>query len=91
MLPNILASSIVLAGFLVIATIIYYLLNYKNLKKRKEHFENIHQNLKKGKKIEFCGGLYGRILKVNGDFLEIELLDNSKIEISRYVVTRIMD
>lgn len=87
----IVASSLVFACFLVLCMLVYYILNYKGMKAKKKYFEELHKNIKPGKNIEFCGGIYGKINKVNGDEVEISVLDGTKMNISRYAITQILD
>ncbi|MBS6062712.1 preprotein translocase subunit YajC [Criibacterium bergeronii] len=90
-LSSIVNTSLVLAMFLIVFAVIYYLLNYKNIGKRKKYYEDLHRNLKPGKRIEFCGGIYGNVTKVDKDTLEVMVSKDNIITISRYVVTKIMD
>lgn len=91
MIESILASSIVFIAFLLLCTAIYYILSYKSVQKSKKYYEDLHLNLKVGKRIEFCGGIYGRIIAIDGDILEVSISEGINMEISRYVVTKIMD
>lgn len=87
----IVASSLVFAAFLIICICIYYFLNLKGMKARKKYLENLHKNVTVGKNIIFCGGIYARILKVDGDTVEVATMDGSKMKISRYVITEILN
>lgn len=90
-LITILNTSFVLAFFLVIFIGIFYLMNYKNVQNRKKYLEQLHLNLKPGKKIEFCGGIYGTITKVNGDTVDVTVSKDNVITISRFVITKILE
>lgn len=89
MIENIIASSIVLAVFLLICTLIYYFFSYRNLKNTKKYYEEIHKNLAVGKNIEFCGGIKGRVLHVQGDDVEVKLSGGTVLTITRYIVTKV--
>lgn len=91
MKENILASSIVLIVFLIICIVIYYILNLKNLQKSKKYYEELHKNIKNGKKIEFCGGIQGVIEKVDGDTVKVMVSQGNVMTISRYIITKIID
>lgn len=86
---SIVASSIVLASFLVICTLIYYIFSYRNLSRSKKYYENIHKNLAVGKNIEFCGGIKGKVLSVRDDDVEVKLSGGTVLTITRYVVTKV--
>lgn len=86
---SIIASSIVLASFLLICTLLYYVFSYRNLKNSKKYYEEIHKNLEVGKNIEFCGGIKGKVVHVQGDDVEVKLSGGTVLTITRYVVTKI--
>lgn len=88
---NVLASSVALIILLVIITIVYYFLNYRGLKKRKEHFANLHQTLKSGQKVALGNGIYGRIASINGDTVDLKVKSGAVIEVSRYSISEIID
>lgn len=88
MAGSIFASSIVFVVFLIICTLIYYALNYKNLKSSKKYYEEIHKNLAPGKNIEFCGGIKGKVVSVQGDDIEVRLSGGSTMTISRYIISK---
>lgn len=87
----IIASSLVFTCFLILCIVIYYILNFRGMKAKKVYFEELHKNIRVGKNIEFCGGIYGKISKVNGDIIEVSILDGTKMNISRYAITQILD
>lgn len=87
---NILASSIVLIAFLIICTLIYYIINIKNIKKSKKYYEDIHKNIESGRSIEFCGGIKGKVLSVKGDDVEVKVSGGATMTISRYIVTKVV-
>lgn len=91
MKENIFASSVVVIAFLVVFVIIYYIISFKNIAKSKKYYEELHQNIVAGKNIEFCGGICGRITKVQEDYIDVEISKGTIIKISRYAVTKILD
>lgn len=91
MRESILASSIVFVAFLLLCTAIYYFLSYKSVQKSKKYYEELHLNIKVGKRIEFCNGIYGKIIGIDGDILEVSVSEGINIEVSRYAVTKIMN
>lgn len=65
--------------------IFYFLLIRPQQKKAKQHKELLSA-LKKGDNIITNGGIYGRIVSVNGDVLSIDLGNNVVVKISRAFV-----
>ncbi len=70
---------------------IYYIFTRKNYKKQKEHFEQLHLNLKAGQTVEFSNGLIGKIAKVENEFCDIEIKSGGIIKVSRFAITKLVD
>ena len=90
MWTNILYTSIALIIIIILIAVVVYVVNMKNLKKQKEHFKNIHQNIKVGTKVEVLNGIYGKIASVNEDTVDLKVKSGVIIEVSRYAVTKII-
>lgn len=73
----------VLAG---VGAIILIFISAKNVRKRSSELKNIHIELKTGMKIMFCGGVYGKVVKVGDETVEVEVAKNVVITISRYSI-----
>ena len=71
--------------------IFYFLLIRPQQKKAKQHREMIN-NLKKGDRIVTSGGLYGRIVGLDGDAISLEIADKIRVKIGRgYVGSMLQD
>ncbi len=71
--------------------IFYFLLIRPQQKKAKLHREMIG-NLKKGDRIMTNGGLYGRIVGLDGDAISLEIADKVRVKINRgYVGSLVQD
>jgi preprotein translocase subunit YajC len=88
---NVLTSSIVFIVFCVAAILFYYLSNRGRVKKRKEHFAELHKSLAEGKKVVFAGGLYGVLKAVRDDTVDIKVKSGAIIEVSRYAISEIVE
>ncbi len=77
----------VLAG--IIALILIFI-STKNIKKRTSELKDIHLELKTGMKIMFCGGIYGKIVSIGKETVEVEVAKNVVITISRYSIQNIL-
>lgn len=88
---SLLTSSVALIALLAIIIVIYYVLNFRGVKKQKEHFSNLHQTLDKGKQVEFSNGMMGQITAVNGDTVDIKVKSGAVIEVSRYAISKIIN
>jgi preprotein translocase subunit YajC len=66
--------------------IFYFLLIRPQQKKAKKHREYL-QSLGKGTYVLTGGGIYGRILEVNGEVLTVEIAPNLSIKINRSFIS----
>ena len=87
----ILLVSMILIVFVGATLGIYYLFNRKNYKKQREHFEQLHLNLKAGNIVEFSNGLIGEVVKVEDEFCNIKIKSGGIIKVSRFAITKLMD
>ena len=69
--------------------IFYFLLIRPQQKQQKEH-ENMLKDLKKGDRILTSGGLYGTILGLKGDDLEVRFAENVKLIVARSAVSKLL-
>ena len=84
--PNPIMSMIPIAA---IFGIFYFLLIRPQQKQQKEH-EKMLEALKKGDRVLTTGGLYGTILGVKGDDLEVRFAENVKLTVARSAVSRLI-
>jgi preprotein translocase subunit YajC len=70
--------------------IFYFLLIRPQQKKAKQHKEML-SNIKKGDKVLTAGGIYGRVLEVDGDVLTVDIGGNVKIDVNRSYVANLAD
>jgi preprotein translocase subunit YajC len=74
---------IFLGGFLLI---FYFLLWRPQSKRQKEH-KALLSDLSKGDEVATAGGIVGKVIKVNDDFLVIEVADNVQLSIQKSAIT----
>lgn len=90
MWQSILASSIVMIVFLLIMAIFYYFVNFKNVKKQKEHYRTLHQELAVGQKVLFLNGVYGTLTRVGEETVDIKVKSGAVMEVSRFAISEII-
>ena len=77
-------------GVLVgIVSLILIFISARNIRKRTSELKNIHVDLKTGMKVMFCGGIYGKVVKVSDETVEVEVAKNVVISVSRYAIQSI--
>lgn len=79
-------TCITLAVLLGIVGLILIFISSKNIKKKTSELKDLHLELKTGMKVMFCGAVYGKITKIKGDIIEVEVAKNVVISVSRYAI-----
>ncbi|MCL2321633.1 MAG: preprotein translocase subunit YajC [Oscillospiraceae bacterium] len=82
----ILWTCITIAVLFGIFGIILYVISANNMRKRRKTFSDLHQNMKVGMNIIFSGGIYGKIVKIDEDTVDVEVSKGVVIKISRYTI-----
>lgn len=82
-------TCITVAVLLGIAAMILLFISAKNIKKRTSEIKDFHIELKPGTKVMFCGGVYGKIVKVSNETVDVEVAKNVVLTVSRYAVQNV--
>ena len=69
-----------------IAAIILLFISAKNVRKRTTEIKDFHMDLKPGTKVMFCGGVYGKVVKIGNDTVDVEVAKNVILSVSRYAI-----
>ncbi|MCW6681398.1 preprotein translocase subunit YajC [Aerococcaceae bacterium NML160702] len=88
---NIWTTSVVMLVFIVAMLAIYYILTYRNLKQRRQHFEELHKNLKPGQKVELANGIRGTVRYVGDEECDIEIKSGAVMTVSRYAISHLVN
>ncbi|OGS21293.1 MAG: preprotein translocase subunit YajC [Elusimicrobia bacterium RIFOXYA2_FULL_39_19] len=75
--------------FVVIFFIFYFLLIRPQQKKDKEH-KKLLNALKKGDNVVTSGGIYGSIISVKPDVVEMKIDENTKIQILKSAIAQVL-
>ncbi len=86
---SILASSIVLLAFLAVMGVVYTVWSSVKMRKKRKYFEELHVELAPGQEVVFGGGIYGRVKRVDGDKVEVEVRSGAVMDVSRYAIQQI--
>ncbi len=87
----ILWSSVTVGVLVVVIGLVAMILSAKGMKKQRENMKQLQEGIKVGARIVFGGGFYGRIVKIRGDELDVELTKDIVIQVSRYSVQSIVN
>ncbi|MFL0268859.1 preprotein translocase subunit YajC [Candidatus Clostridium radicumherbarum] len=83
-------TCITVAVLVGIGALILIFISARNLKKRTSALKDVHVELKPGMNVMFCGGIYGKVVSVGKEKVEIEIAKNTVISISRYSIQNIV-
>lgn len=81
----------VTVGVLIgICAIVLIFISSRNMKKNREAMRELQEGIQVGARIMFSGGIYGKIVKVKNDVIDVEISRNTVIQISRYSIQNIV-
>ncbi len=78
-----------LVPLILIFVIFYFLLLRPQIKRAKEHKQMVG-SLTKGDEVVTSGGLLGRIVKVDDNFVSLEITDGVRVKVQKSAVTSLM-
>lgn len=84
------ASSIVVLAFLTVMGLIFGFTNYRGVKKKRKHFEELHKRLKNGQNVVTSSGIYGKLLRVGEETVDLEVKSGAVMTVSRFVISEIV-
>ena len=77
----------VTVGVLIgICSLVLIFLSSRNRKRNREAMKKLQEGIQVGARILFAGGIYGKIAKIKGDVIDVEINKSTVIQISRYSI-----
>ena len=73
----------VIAG---ISAMILAFISAKKVRKRRKELGEVHTELRIGSQVVFAGGIYGRVVAIEADTVNIEVAKGTVIKVSRYAI-----
>ncbi len=73
----------------VIFVIFYFLLIRPQQKKAKEHQQLLNE-LKRNDRVLTAGGIYGTVLNVKGDIVDVKISENVQVEVSKPSISAVI-
>ena len=88
----ILWTCVTIAVLMGIFGMILSIISAVNMKKRRKQIGEIHTTLQVGSKVMFAGGIYGKVVRMNGDdeVIGVEIAPKTIIDISRFSIQEIV-
>ncbi|MGI6088116.1 MAG: preprotein translocase subunit YajC [Kiritimatiellia bacterium] len=77
-------------GWLVIMAALFYFMMILPQQRREKERRKLIDSIKSGDRVLFAGGLIGVVANVKPDVFIIKVADNTKVEVVRAAVTRVL-
>ena len=74
------------AVLLILAMLVLSILSARNMRRSREHMAQLQSDITVGASILFGGGIYGKIVKIKDDVIDVEVGKDTVIQISRYAI-----
>lgn len=74
------------AVLLILAMLVLSILSARNMRRSREHMAQLQSDIRVGATILFGGGIYGKIVKIKDDVIDVEVGKDTVIQISRYAI-----
>ena len=86
---SLLSSSVALLILFAIMGVVYLIWSQVGVRKKRNYFKELHNELAPGQEIMFAGGIYGTIKSINGDKVEVKVRSGAVMDVSRYAIQEI--
>ncbi|MBM6687496.1 preprotein translocase subunit YajC [Collinsella tanakaei] len=86
---SVLSSSVALLILFAIMGVVYLIWSQVGVRKKRNYFKELHNELAPGQEIMFAGGIYGTIKSINGDKVEVKVRSGAVMDVSRYAIQEI--
>jgi preprotein translocase subunit YajC len=73
---------------LLLIIVVFYFFMIRPQVKRQKELKNFRESLKKGDKVITTGGIYGRIVEIDGSTMMIEIDTNVKIKVDKAAILK---
>ena len=83
-------TCITVAVLLGICALVLLFISSRNRKKNREAMRDLQGAIKVGARILFAGGIYGKIVRIKNDVIDVEVNKSTVIQISRYSIQNVI-
>ncbi|MCI8334590.1 MAG: preprotein translocase subunit YajC [Lachnospiraceae bacterium] len=84
-------TCVTLAVVMGVIGLILAFISAKNVRKRREVLGEVHTELKIGSQVMFAGGIYGKVVGLEGETVNVEVAKSTVLKISRYAIQALVD
>ena len=86
----ILWTCVTVAVLIGICALVLIFISSRNMKKNREAMRDLQGAIKVGARILFAGGIYGKIVRIKNDVIDVEVNKSTVIQISRYSIQNVI-
>ena len=83
-------TCVTVAVLIGICAIVLLFISSRYMKKNREAMKDLQGAIKVGARIMFAGGIYGKIVKIKNDVIDVEINKSTVIQISRYSIQNVI-
>ena len=69
-----------------IIALVLAIISARNVKKRRGELAEVHTELKIGSQVMFAGGIYGKVVGIEDETVNVEVAKGTVIKISRFAI-----
>ena len=86
----ILWTCVTLVAIMGIFGILMSVISATNMKKRRANMKNLYEGLAIGSQVMFAGGIYGRVVGIEEETVNVEVAKGTVIKIDRFAIQTIV-
>ena len=83
-------TCVTVAVLLGICALVLLFISSRNMKKNREAMRDLQGAIKVVARILFAGGIYGKIVRIKNDVIDVEVNKSTVIQISRYSIQNVI-
>lgn len=84
-------TCVTLAVIMGIIGLILAFISAKNVRRRRETLGEVHTELKIGSQVMFAGGIFGKVVGIEEETVNVEVAKGTVIKISRYAIQTLIE
>jgi preprotein translocase subunit YajC len=70
---------------------VFYLIVIRPMRKKQQEMESMLSELKNGDRVLTSGGIYGTVVGVNGDRIQLRVAEHVKIQVAKSAITQLVE
>ena len=83
-------TCVTVAVLIGICALVLIFISSRNMKRNREAMRDLQGAIKVGARILFAGGIYGKIVRIKNDVIDVEVNKSTVILISRYSIQNVI-